>query len=241
MTVEAAIARHERIALQVSGGRDSLACLYLLREFWPRLTVYWANTGDPYPETVARMNRVRAEVPRFVEIMGRQPEVVREFGLPTDLVPIASTQFGVMAAGSGILLQDRYSCCQRSWMLPLHARMIEDGITLIIRGQRNEEALKSPLRSGAQLDGFEFLFPLEEWTAEDVMAFLDREGIAPPRFYDILSSAPDCLSCSAYWEEGVSRYLDRHHPTALTEYRRRLGIIREAVRASEDAFNREFT
>ena len=52
------IERHERIALQVSGGRDSIACLYLMRPYWDRVTVYWLDTGAAYPETVSLMQRI---------------------------------------------------------------------------------------------------------------------------------------------------------------------------------------
>ena len=43
---------HERVALELSGGKDSVACLYLLRHQLHKITVYWLNTGDAYPETL---------------------------------------------------------------------------------------------------------------------------------------------------------------------------------------------
>jgi len=33
--------------LQLSGGKDSLACLYLLKPKWDDLIVAWVNTGAP--------------------------------------------------------------------------------------------------------------------------------------------------------------------------------------------------
>src|SRR5213076_1916096 len=124
--MEDVLARHERIALQFSGGKDSLALLYLMRPFWDRLTVYWLDTGDAFPETAALVAEVEAMVPHFVTVHGIQPEVIAEFGLPSDLVPARSTPVGIAATGTGILIQDRYSCCLRSLMLPLHGRMRAD-------------------------------------------------------------------------------------------------------------------
>lgn len=240
LDIEGAFARHSRIALQVSGGRDSLACLYLLRPYWDRLTVYWNNTGAAFPETVEIMAQVRALVPHFVEIDGRQPDVVAGFGLPSDIVPASHTPIGIVGGDStGPLIQDRYSCCSRVVMLPMHERMVADGVTLIVRGQRNSDRLKSPLRSGAVDLGIEYLFPIEDWSAADVMDYLQAEGAPIPRFYEMLDGAPDCMTCSAWWENGAAAYLKRHHPEAHREVQRRLDIINLAIAPSIAAFNNE--
>ena len=231
------IDRHERIALQVSGGRDSIACLFLMRPYWDRVTVYWLDTGAAYPETESTMEQIRAMVPNFVRVQGQQPEVIEQFGLPTDILPVSATPMGV--SNGGIPMQDRYSCCLRSIMLPLHKRMIEDGITLIIRGQKNADRLKSIVRSGETHDGIEYLFPIEEWDTKRVMAYLIEQGAPIPRFYEMLNGTPDCMTCSAYWEEGASAYLKRYHFQEYQETQRRLDIIREAIGTHIAAFNQE--
>lgn len=233
------IGRHERIALQVSGGRDSIACLYLLKPYWDRLTVYWLDTGSAYPETVALMQKIRDMVPNFARVEGRQPQVIAEWGIPTDILPASSTPMGVSVAGQGIAMQDRYSCCLRSIMLPLHERMVEDGITLIIRGQKNADRLKSTIRSGYVENGIECLFPIEDWDARKVMRFLEDEGAPIPRFYEMLNGAPDCMTCSAWWEEGAAKYLRRYHHAQYLENQNRLDIINKVVGEHIAAFNQE--
>jgi phosphoadenosine phosphosulfate reductase len=57
------IARHERIVLQFSGGKDSLASLQMVRDHWAKITVAWVNSGDVFPETIELMDTVRARVP----------------------------------------------------------------------------------------------------------------------------------------------------------------------------------
>lgn len=239
-TIASSIERHDRIALQVSGGRDSLACLYLLRPYWNRLTVYWCNTGAAFPETVAIMDSVRAEVPNFVEIDGRQPDVVAGFGLPSDIVPASHTPIGLVGGDStGPLIQDRYSCCARVFMLPMHERMVADGITLVIRGQKTADRLKSPIRSGQVDLGIEYLFPIEGWDAGNVNQYLRDQGVLIPRFYEMLSGAPDCTTCSAYWETGTAAYLKRYHPEQHAEVQRRLDIINTAIGPHIANFNNE--
>lgn len=237
--IDAILARHERIALQVSGGRDSIACLTLLKPHWDRLTIYWLDTGAAYPETVALMEKIAAQVPRFVRIEGRQPQVIEQFGLPTDILPANATPMGISGSGQGVPMQDRYSCCLRSIMLPLHERMVADGITLIIRGQKNADRLKSPVRSGDVIDGIEYLFPIQDWDAHQVMRFLRDEDAPIPRFYEMLNGAPDCMTCSAWWEEGAAKYLKRYHHAQYLENQARLDIINKAVGEHIAAFNQE--
>lgn len=230
-----------KVALQLSGGKDSLACLYLMESQWDNLTVYWCNTGDAFPETVALMERLRAQIPHFVEIKGNQPAVIAEFGIPTDLMPADSTPIGIMGKGGGVKMQDRYSCCWKSLMAPLHQRMMDDGVTHLIRGQKNADRLKGPLVDGEVLDGIKYMYPIQEWTDDMVLHFLRQEGREMPRFYESLDSSPDCVTCSAYWEEGRGPYLKKYHPAAHTLYQARLKTIRIAVVDHIAAFEREAT
>jgi phosphoadenosine phosphosulfate reductase len=239
MDMQEIIERHDRIALQFSGGRDSLACLYLMRPYWEKLTVYWCDTGAAYPETIALMQQVRDMVPNFAVIEGRQPQVVTEFGIPSDIVPVNATPIGRFVGGEAPLIQDRYSCCIRSMMQPTLERMLADGITLIIRGQKQKDRLKSQVRSGDVHDGVEYLFPIEEWDTRKVMRFLADEGATIPRFYEMLNGMPDCMTCSAWWEEGSAKYLKRYHHAQYLENQQRLDIINKAVGEHIAAFNRE--
>ena len=231
--------RHKQIALQFSGGKDSLACLYLMRPYWDRITIYWCNMGDAFPETVAQMARIREEVPRFVEIEGRQPSVIAQFGIPSDIVPASATPMGLSATSSGTPIQDRYSCCMRSLMIPMHDRMIADGITLIIRGQKNSDKVKGPLRSGQVDGGIEMLFPIEDWTDKRVLSFLREQNVEIPRFYEMLNDAPDCMTCSAWWDKGESKYLKRYHIEKYEIVQERLDTIREAIAPHITDFNNE--
>lgn len=233
--------RHERIALQVSGGKDSLACLYMLQPYWDRLTVYWTNTGDTFPEVVAIMDQIREAVPRFVEIKTDVAQVHEDHGMPSDIVPESATPFGIIVGHAAPLIQGRYSCCFASIMRPMHERMIADGITLVIRGQRNDDTLKAPVKSGDVIDGIEFYFPIEHMTKRDVMTYLKQVGAPIPRFYEVMDTAPDCMSCSAWWEDGRAVYLKRYHHDAYLEYQRRLNAIKDAVSVHIINFNTEVT
>lgn len=240
--MDAIFDRHSKIALQFSGGRDSLACLYILRPYWDRLTVYWCDTGAAFPETIALAKQVCDMVPHFAMIAGAQPQVIEQFGMPSDLVPVSRTPIGQQVASKADgLIQDRYSCCVRSMILPVGQRMIEDGITLIIRGQRQDETLKWPMRSGDVQDNVEYLFPIEDWDSKKVMTYLREQDAPIPRFYEMLDSAPDCMSCTAYWEEGAAKYLKRYHHEQYLKNQSQLDLIQQAVSQHIAAFNQEIS
>jgi phosphoadenosine phosphosulfate reductase len=226
-------------ALQFSGGKDSLAVLHLMRAHWDKLVVYWTNTGDPMPETLEIVASVREMVPNFVEIRGDVQNSIAEHGIPTDLLPATATPIGIMGAGRGVKMQDRYSCCWRALMEPMHRRMKEDGITTLIRGQKNADVLKGPLKSGDELEGITYVYPLEGWSDEQVFNYLTSEGIELPRFYQTMKSSPDCLNCSAWWGEGRAQYLKDNHPAAHVLYQQRLKAIKIAVVEHIDAFTNE--
>lgn len=236
--------RHERIALQFSGGKDSLACLYLLRPCLDRITVYWLNSGNPFPETEALMANVRKMCPHFEEVRSDVQGVHEQYGIPSDIVPATSTMFGRIVAGDNRpVIQDRYSCCFLTRMKPMHERMIEDGITLVIRGQRNDDKLRAPIKSGYVEDmgeyGMEYLFPIEDWTEHQVLTYLREQDAPVPRFYEIMDSMPDCMGCSAYWDENRAAYLKRYHHEAYKAYQAKLDVIKQAVAPHIASFNEE--
>lgn len=236
--VAARIGRHERIAFQFSGGKDSLAALMRLKSCWSRMTVYWTNTGDPVPEVLAVVDKVRALVPHFVEIAGRVNDQILAHGLPSDLVPTTSAPTGLLAYGGGVALQDRFQCCYHSLMLPMQERMAADGITLIVRGQKSSDTMKSPLRSGALSNGIELLFPIEHWSDDQVFQYLDGSAFVP-EYYEQLKASPDCLTCSAYWGESRAAWLKDKHPEAYQVYQSKLDVIRDAVMPHIALFNLE--
>lgn len=221
-----------KTALQFSGGKDSLALLHLLRPHWGSLIVYWLNTGDTPAEVISYMAEIKALVPNFIEIEGKQPETIAAFGWPSDVVPSSDTAFGNMSKFSPILLQDRGECCMRSLMLPMHERMKLDGIERIIRGQKLCDVRKSPIRDGDSADGFVFSFPLENWSEEDVFTYLQANGIPLPSYYEELKASPDCLHCTGYWDEARWEFLRKGYPDAWEIVSTRIHMIKVSVQES---------
>lgn len=231
--------RHERIAFQFSGGKDSTAALFMLREFWPRMSVYWLNSGDAFPETAAFVHDIGAMFERFIEVPGRVAEAVAGFGIPADVIPDGcSEEAWALKINTGPLLQDRAMCCARSKIVPMHQRMIDDGITLIVRGQRADDQYKGPHASGDVVDGVELYYPIEHWSDSEVMAWLVSHDILPPLYSEGIQRSGDCMRCSAWLGDRRAEYLAKNHPAAFQDYGRRLMTI---CRAAEPSVARLFS
>lgn len=232
----APLGRHVKIALSFSGGKDSLAVLYLLRDHLHRLTVYCLDTGDTMPETREVVKQIKTMCPRFVHIQGDVRAWQAEHGLPTDLLPYSMHGIGVVSGqNNGVKLVTRYNCCFVNLMWPVFDRIRADGNTLLIRGTKSADMAKLPTKSGEVLEGIEVWHPIENWSHEDVQAYLSEVGAPRNPIYDHMTNAPECARCTAWWAEGRAAYLKDRHPELFADYARDLKIVaREVVKPIDD-------
>ena len=198
---------HDKVMLQFSAGKDSAACLWLLEEFWGQMDVVWVNPGNPYPETLAYMEKISKLVPRFKVVLSKQPQDIAQHGWPVDVVPMEATQIGQEMTGeTGPRLRPFWECCWNNMWGPMLEEVTRGGYDGIIRGQKLADSLKGPLRTGSQVDGVEYFHPLEDWTDEQVKKFLgDR---LPDSYKRGLPSSLDCMDCTAYAKENAGRIAD---------------------------------
>ena len=127
-------------------------------------------------------------------------------------------------------------------MLPMHLKMVEDGITLIIRGQRNAEKYRGPLQSGESSDGFEVLFPIEDWLADDVTEYIAAAGWPEPKTYtEGVKHSGDCMTCTAWLGDGRSAYLKQNYPEKFEIYKHKLAVVASAAQDAVNALIDEVT
>jgi phosphoadenosine phosphosulfate reductase len=115
-------------------------------------------------------------------------------------------------------------------MEPMHARLLQDGNTLLIRGQRDDEYAKQPMRSGDVENGLEVLYPIQSWTGEQVSDYLKNNDLPIAPFYERgARRAPECMGCTAWWDEGRSAYLKQYHPLQFARFQNNMRIIRDEI------------
>lgn len=223
------LTQYQRPALHFSGGKDSLACLYLLRDQLDSLTVYWVNTQDQCPETLAVVEAVRPWVPNFVEIKTDARAWRRDNGDPTDLVPAKAHFLGVAYGMNDTRLSNRFDCCFANLMRPMHERMLADGVDAVIRGTKLVDTGKVPAEGRA--GNYDVILPIKHWTHTQVFEYLESVEAPSNAIYEHFKavSAPECLTCTAWWDDGKGEYLKTRHPQQYVEYRVSLAQIRATL------------
>jgi len=238
LRVEAAFARHKRIAMGVSGGKDSTAAAFLLRPHWDRIRFYHLSTGDLLPEVVSVVEKLRGILPNLTVVHSDIHAAIAANGLPSDLVPHSAHPLG-QAMGEGPRLVSRYDCCFANLMDPIYQRIRRDGNTLLIRGTKRADMRRLPMRSGEILDGIELLLPLEGWSNVEVMEYLREVGAPVSTAYQHFRDLPECATCSAWWGEGRAAYLRERHPQLFHVYQARMAAVLEVVGPAVAAMGRE--
>lgn len=219
-----ALDRHERIALSFSGGKDSLACLYMLRDQLHRITVYHNDTGDLLPEVMEIVEHAKAMCPRFVHIRGDVMAWQAKHGIPSDIVPYTAHPLAGVVGQAAPVVQ-RYECCYANLMLPLWERIVADGNTLVIRGTKDGDFPKLPVKHGERHDGIEFLHPLQGLTHAQVFDYLRSVGAPICRVYEAGEQSPECARCPAWLNVGQAAYLRKYHPGLFGQYRDRMRVV----------------
>lgn len=225
--LEEFVARHEMIVLQFSAGKDSAACLKMLRPWIHKVVVLWGNAGDPYRETVEYMQKIRQSVPMFLEVMGAQRRFVVEQGYPADSVPFVGTPWGRAATRGSMSIVPVHQCCGENLWGPTFRVGQKTGATGIIRGEKRSDGLRSIGENGLVFAGQEYFYPLMDWTDNQVLEYLGDD--VPASYARGMSSSLDCRSCTAYLDHNPGRIADLANcePDAFAEIKPVLAWLRQ--------------
>jgi phosphoadenosine phosphosulfate reductase len=220
------VLRFKKPALQFSGGKDSLALLHLLKPVLDKITVYNLNTGDSCPETVAVIEDAKTWIPNFVQVQSDVHAWKATNGWPTDLVPARAHAIGLLYNMNPFPLSNRFDCCHQNLMIPMHEAAVRDGVDLFIRGTKQADTGRVP-HEGPIEGGAHVWLPIRDWSHDDVFTYLRDVSAMSNPIYDHFKaiSAPECLHCTAWWDDGKSRYLKALHPEIFREYQQNLRTI----------------
>lgn len=197
---------HPTKALQFSGGKDSLTCLYLLENQWDDFYVIWLNTGANYPSVLNYMEYWKKKLPHFIEVRSNQERQIKENGYPSDIVPVWFTKLAdevktPSEATKRVKLQSTINCCAQNIWLPLHKATMQLGVKEVYRGQRKDETDTSTITSGfVDENGVKYIFPIEDWTEEMVFNYLKEKDPDAIRVYleEGEQTSRDCWNCTGH-------------------------------------------
>lgn len=222
----------DKTVLWFSGGKDSMACLYMIQNMLPKITVIWANTGKYYPEALETINKARALCPNWLEVTTDRDAQWSENGLPSDLVPVDNTKVGQSVTGQKeVTVQSYLQCRMENISLPLWNATKALGATLVIRGQRKDEAHRATTNSGDSVDGIQFWHPIETWSKDEVLSFLRKQMGELPEHYALDHTSMDCYDCTAYAAHSHDRvaFTKEHHPALHADYMHKLALLHQAI------------
>jgi len=215
---------HSRIVLQFSGGKDSLALLYLFKPYLHRMTLLHCDAGDLLPEIRDLVAVVAAGVPSFKRVETNAPAWIAQNGLPSDLVPLRCHPIVArIRKDAGRPIVPMTDCCNANRWQPMSAALAELAPSLLIHGQRRSDQFGWDQDMQGDSDthaatGCIRWAPLADWSDDDVMAFLREAGAPIPPWYSHRAHAPECATCPASWGEGRAAYLRKHHPDLAARY-----------------------
>tara|TARA_A100000164_G_C21914171_1_gene777319 strand:+ start:1261 stop:1995 length:735 start_codon:yes stop_codon:yes gene_type:complete len=220
---------HERIILMCSGGKDSVAALYYLEDYWDKLIVGWVNTGDLVPEVESFMQEISRTVPNFIAMYSDSIKWRNENGWPSRVVPVGNTLLEKHIGGTGSFNVTAYhNCCKANIWVPLKQLVDKTKATAVLMGQRQEDDLKNPLKNGQWSEGFQIFYPINDWSTEDVLEYLKQKRISHDRF-SAGDTSIDCVTCTGYPQyTDRTAYIKKHHPVAYKEVLRRWNLIAAA-------------
>jgi phosphoadenosine phosphosulfate reductase len=229
---------HDRAYLQFSGGKDSLAALYLARPLLDRIVVMFGDTGGTVPHLLEYVHDVCADLGAKLQVVSPPlpvAEYTRMFGYPSDVVPIWTMNElqPFLREPPRYKLQSTMTCCSNMLLGPMQAAVMASDIRLVIRGAKEADARRGVAPGYIDKHGVEYTSPIWDWTDEQVFAYLKEQGAELAPHYDEVKDSMDCWLCTGHLPYGDGRnklnFIKKHYPTLWPELERRLRIVKDTV------------
>lgn len=218
-------------ALAFSGGKDSWACLWLHEAELADTLVLFVDTGKNLPEVLEQVEKAKSLCPRFEVIRTDREGQNAAWGLPSDIVPVNFTKLGqAVTSPQPVMVQSYLDCCWANISGPLHEACHRFGVTDLILGQRQDDGHRGLRGTGDLVGGVRYWHPLENWTKDQVMAYLETKMEIPPHFA-LQHTSIDCYDCTAYRKESKDKaaFLRRNYPELFAEYAERKLQLKIAI------------
>jgi len=228
--------------LQFSGGKDSLAVLYLSRPDLKDIDVHFGNAAA-LPSVVEYVQRVCDRLGARLKIIRPEQAIEvfqAEHGLPSDLLPVWNTKQTAWT-GSGVKLQSSASCCSAMLWGPMYRAVLNSGSRTVLRGAKACDEQRGVPPGFTDENGISYFSPIWNWSDEDVFSYLKREGAEIPEHYGEVDSSLDCWLCTGHTHSSHAndqfKYIRNHHPELWPSLQQRLARVKGAVKSETAAFD----
>jgi 3'-phosphoadenosine 5'-phosphosulfate sulfotransferase (PAPS reductase)/FAD synthetase len=225
-----------REVIQFSGGKDSTALLYHLRDKLPGADVMFTDTGAVFPHVIDYVTETCRDLGANL-IVVRPPipvqQHIAEHGLPSDIVPDSSTDLmSLYLKEAPPRLQSAMSCCGASLFAPMYNAVKEGGYTVVYRGTKLSDE-RTGLGETFTVDGVEYRHPLWTWSDEDVRDYLDDLDVKLPEHYAAVNDSLDCYCCTAHTRTSYAadrlEWIRKNYPDKWPSLSNDLRTVRRTV------------
>lgn len=218
--------------MHFSGGKDSTAMLYFLRDLLNRVDVMFCDTGKILPEVLDHVYRTCETLKARLIVVHPEEDIDAyhtRIGFPVDLVPVEMTAEArdLMHVQVKQPLQSYLTCCYNMIMKPLDDNSRALGYNVILRGSKQSDA-RVGVSDGFIHDGVTYFSPLWDWTHEEVFEFLRENKVSLPLHYKFFSDSLDCYHCTGHMHHyGAQRiaFVRKYHPDKWPILEDRLRIV----------------
>lgn len=210
--IRKAIRKHgkDNIGIASSFGKDSVLLIHLVRQVYPDIPIFYADTGVQYPETI-----------EFAEKLTRQwnLNVIKVKG---------DISFWELADHYGLPTPDKRVCTEWLKTTPLRIKQLEMDIHTIFVGIRRDESMfrkkygkpvvVEKYYEGATITKYH---PILEWLDVDVWEYITKNNIPYNPIYDRGFDRTGCWSCTVGQNYNAVAQIEKHYPelyTKLEEY-----------------------
>lgn len=218
-------------ALALSGGKDSLACFFLMQDKLD--CAIYVDTGFSYPETREIVAMVGEHIPTYT-IHAPRAAQNEACGIPADVVPIDWTTFGQSVTWKKpVAIQSYLQCCFSNIAEPLWAAARDRKVTHLVTGQRQDDTHRATTKEGDGVQDIIRVNPIEGWSADRVLSYLGTHMTLPDHF-SIKHSSLDCYDCPAYAAETRDRvaWTEAHYPAFAAAHRVRELAVADSIHSA---------
>lgn len=183
--------------LAVSGGKDSLACLMILKDHWAELDAIWIDTGDTPSGAEERIKLTTKGIQELHVVRTNSKSWREKNGQPVDFFP-ALDRYKQNAP----ILSSAVDCCMNNISQPIYDFAIANGYSIIINGTKECDKLHNRRGELYQAGELAYFCPIYKWTDAQVLTYLESIPSLTYLITDLSTSqSVDCISCTAFSHE----------------------------------------